>query len=78
MTQKGHFTKIVQSKNQYDQLINSMRVNNQAMERAVEQGKDKIRKVLVVRDDQSKVGKRIRSMVDECIEIDVKGTIEEI
>lgn len=55
-----------------------MRVNNQAMERAVEQGKEKIRKVLVVRDDNAKVSKRIRSMVDECIEIDVKGTLEEI
>ena len=48
-----------------------MKLNNNAMEKAVETGREKINKVLVVRENQG-IGKRIREMVDECVEIDVR------
>ena len=51
LTSKGHFTKIVQQKNQYEQLIQNMKLNNNAMEKAVETGKEKIKKVLIVKEN---------------------------
>lgn len=69
----GNFTQIVQQKQQYESLIKNMKMNNQQMAQALEEGQKKIRKIMVVNIDDNSIGKRINSIVDQCLEIDIRG-----
>ena len=40
---------------------------------ALEEGQKKVRKIMVVNIDDNTIGKRINSIVDECLEIDIRG-----
>ena len=43
------------------------------MQTAVQEGTKKIEKMLIIKNDQSFIGKRLHDMVDSCMEIDIRG-----
>lgn len=43
------------------------------MSLALDEGQKRIRKIMVVNVDDNSIGKRINQMVDQCLEIDIRG-----
>ena len=53
-------------------LINNMKVNNQHMFIALGESQKKIQRIMVIRKEgEAHIGKRIRDIVDQCLEIDI-------
>lgn len=80
----GKFKDIVENKKDVDEIINAMEVNSEQIEKAVVQGQRWVRNICKVKGydgasgdegDQEVlekcVGKRVREMVDYCLEVDV-------
>ena len=74
----GQFTQVVQNRETYDTLIKSMRQNNKVMSVAIQEGQKRIRKIMAVTSDERVLGQKISQMVDQCLEIDIDGTVSEM
>ena len=68
--QKGQYSQVAQNRESYEQLIRQMQQASQNMEKAMEEGHKRIDKIMVIKDN---VGKRLNDIVDNCLEIDVRG-----
>eukprot|EP00347_Sterkiella_histriomuscorum_P016679 403352271 len=72
--QKGQYSVVVQSKDNYEQLIKQMETASSKMLNAMEEGQKRIEKILVIKPDRSEsIGKRLNEIVDGCLEIDIRG-----
>lgn len=66
---------MVGKKDHYEQMIDKMRHNNEAMSKTVEESQRKIEKIMTIKRDnetQSIIGKRLHEIVDSCLEIDIR------
>ena len=74
---KGSYSEVVQKKENYESLINSMQKQTQSMGSAIQESQKCIQKIMKVRqttEASAMIGKRLHEIIDACLEIDVQDS----